>query len=694
MGGHVGLGVGARRTRPLDVPTIHRLDSLVIDQIAAGEVVERPASILKELVENALDAGASRIRVEFARGGCEHLAVVDDGCGMDATDLPLALERHATSKVRALDDLEAIVSYGFRGEALPSIAAIAQVDIITRRAEDGAGLHLSSQPGLPPRITPVGTAVGTRIDIRELFAKVPARRKFLKSTAAEAGACATVLTRLALAAPGIHFETVRDGKMLQRLPAAGSALERFQQVFGKLRPAAFPLEGEGFSGEALLTPPEQARPGYSHLYLFVNGRYVTDRALARALTFAYGSVIPPGRSPAGALFLALDPAEVDVNVHPQKLEVRFLRGEALYRALSRNLAYALAHHRWGSPVGSAYPAERNGQSGNTTARFDVQTASDNAAAQPWQRADASFDHHAGDARGGGAQSVGAVAQRAPGVAGAANVRAALPGRSTPGRGASGAGSLGYAERLLFSSGPAGSRVPVAEPTPNAPPQGEESPHASARGEAAGTLPLLDPLRAAHPEGLRRFSDLRVVGQVRRMYIVCEGPDGLVILDQHAVDERIHYARVQTQYREAKLRAQALLFPVTLELSEADTEAALAHEDELEALGFEVSRLGPKTLALRAAPLFARRADPEALFFDVLAELTHAGDRSFGDRIDTHLATMACHAAIRAGDLLTVAECEALLHQLDSAQPFQGHCPHGRPIAFEIAFSKLAREVGR
>ena len=687
------------------MPTIHRLDSLVIDQIAAGEVVERPASILKELVENAIDAGARRIRVELARGGCDHLAVIDDGCGMDAADLPLALERHATSKVRALDDLEAIVSYGFRGEALPSIASIAHVDIKTRRATESVGLHLSAQPGRAPRIMPTGTAVGTRVDIRELFAKVPARRKFLKSTAAEAGACATVITRLALAVPGIHFETVRDGKMQQRLPAAGSARERFQQLFPRLRPASFPLQAEDFTGEALLAAPEQARPGYTHLYLFVNGRFVTDRALARALTFAYGSVIPPGRSPPGALFLALDPAEVDVNIHPQKLEVRFLRGDALYRALSRHLAYALAHHRWGAAdVGGGQPAEREGLEGASAPRAGLQAEGARPAGyDTWPRAHTHLEQsertpHAGSERGTHAPSgseLGALDDAAR--------QSSSPGRASAGREASHVGSAGYAERLLFSSGAPGSRVPVAEPNPYAARQQGNAASRSASSanaiatpdtERAGALPLLDPLRTQHPEGLRRFSELRVVGQVRRMYIVCEGPDGLVILDQHAVDERIQYARVQTQYRQAKLRAQALLFPATLELSETDAEAALAHEDELEALGFEVSRLGPKTLALRAVPLFARRANPEALFFDVLAELTHAADRSFGDRIDTHLATMACHAAIRAGDLLTPPECEALLHQLDSAQPFQGHCPHGRPIAFEISFSKLAREVGR
>ncbi|MBL8608465.1 MAG: DNA mismatch repair endonuclease MutL [Myxococcales bacterium] len=315
---------------------IRRLPSHLVDQIAAGEVVERPASVVKELVENALDAGASRVRVELEAGGVASIVVNDDGEGMSPEDAVLAVERHATSKLRALEDLLAITSFGFRGEALPSIASVSKLTLVTRRRGDAEGTCVvTGAEG--PRRSPTGAAVGTTVTVKDLFFNVPARRKFLKATATESAHVGEVVLFAALARPDVTFQLVRDGKLARELLRAPSHEERTRQVFPHDELVACGREKDGVRLRALLSKPERARTGAQGLHLIVNGRPVRDHRLARAIAQAYGSTLEPGRYPVGVVYIDLPPGEVDVNVHPQKAEVRFARGRALYDAITAAL---------------------------------------------------------------------------------------------------------------------------------------------------------------------------------------------------------------------------------------------------------------------------------------------------------------------------------------------------------------------
>ncbi|MGF1469064.1 MAG: DNA mismatch repair endonuclease MutL [Sandaracinaceae bacterium] len=584
---------------------IRVLDAALADQIAAGEVVERPASVVKELLENALDAGASTVRLAIEGGGVTRIRVQDDGHGMGPEDAPLSLRRHATSKIARAEDLSAIRTLGFRGEALPSIASVSRLRLKTRREDAVAGTEVTVEGGSPPVVRDVGCATGTVVEVADLFYNVPARRKFLKSVATESAHVSDVVRRAGLAHPRLRVELTRDGRKAIELLPVTTSVERARQVFPREPFSAVEGERSGVRIDAILGPPERARAGAGGLHLFVNQRPVRDRALARAVAFAFGSVLPPGRYPVGAVFVELDPDEVDVNVHPQKAEVRFARGREVYDAVTRLLAVGLGTSAWGgarsAPPPRPAPPEPSGP-------------------DPWGRAPPE------------------PAPRAP-------VNAVLPldpPLPTPGPGA--------------TSGPAG----VAAP----------------------------------PPGRGFFSSLRVLGQVRRMLIVCEGADGLHVLDQHAADERVRYDALRRRYRDREVPVQRLLAPVRVELDEAAVALLEERGEELRGLGMEVEMLGPGSAAVRGVPALLRRASPERLLRDVLGELGRRGERAFGDALDMALATMACHGAIRAGDDLSPEECRALLASLDRVEDFGGHCPHGRPVVYSVSFEQLERRLGR
>jgi DNA mismatch repair protein MutL len=337
------------------MPRIHRLSVDLTNKIAAGEVVERPASVVKELVENAVDASASRVRVEIDMGGLSRISVTDDGVGMDAADMALAVERHATSKITTIDDLSSIHTYGFRGEALPSIASVANVVLTSRTRDSGEGTEMTIRGDSAPTARPVGCAVGTTIEVRDLFWNVPARLKFLKSTATESANVGEAVVAAALARPDVAFVLSRDGKVAREYLSAKSRKERTEQVVSEERLETCLGERGPMRFEAYLSPPERARAGAVALHLFVNGRPVKDRHLARAIANAYGSVLEPGRYPVGVFYLELPLDRVDVNVHPQKAEVRFADGRAVHDAVTRELhatlarAFSLPEAPWPKP---------------------------------------------------------------------------------------------------------------------------------------------------------------------------------------------------------------------------------------------------------------------------------------------------------------------------------------------------------
>jgi DNA mismatch repair protein MutL len=618
---------------------IHILDAALADQIAAGEVIERPASVVKELLENALDAGARNVTIEIREGGSELMRVSDDGCGMDREDAALSLLRHATSKIRSQADLEAIATLGFRGEALPSIASVSRIRLSTRRAQDLEGCEVTSEAGAAQRVSPVGCAAGTSVEVRDLFFNVPARRKFLKSKATESAQIGEVCLRAALLDAGLRLTLLRDGRRAAEYLPAGDWAERAAHVLSDKR-VRIEDEHAGVRVRAVLGAPEDSRSGAGALHVFVNGRPVRERNLARSVAFAYGSVMPPGRYPLGVVHLDVARDEVDVNVHPQKAEVRFVRGREIHEAVTRVLARGLGTSAWKGPAARSpsFWSERL-PSGPLAAAFAA--TSSEPGADPW----------------GLDRVVAAGAQSAPALDAAAAAPSLLepPPRQPP---------LPYAP--FRAPAPAlAAAEPKAEAAP--PPAGHE---------AVGARPY------------------RALAQSRQLFIVAESAAGLVVIDQHAADERIHYQRLRAQYAARDVRAQRLLLPEQVELSEREAALLETHADQIALTGLEVALLGARSAAVRAVPALLRRAPPERLLRDLLDELSRSGERGFGDALDMALATMACHGAIRAGDPLSLPECQALLDSLATIGDFAGHCPHGRPIVFEIPFDELARKVGR
>ena len=569
---------------------IRVLPSDLIDQIAAGEVVERPASVVKELVENSLDAGARRIDVLVERGGVVSIRVVDDGCGMSADEARLALVRHATSKIASVDDLGRIRTLGFRGEALPSIAAVSRLTLTTRLPEADAATRIRTEGSEIVEVGPAGAAPGTQIEIRELFFNMPARRKFLKSEAAEAAAIGETMLRLALANPGVHFRLVQGERVALDLPPHATALERARAALP--RTSLFVAEGAeaGIFVQALLTPPEESGATSRGLYVLVNGRGVRDRALSHAVTMGFGELIPRGRYPQGVLRVEVPLGDVDVNVHPQKSEVRFARPADVQSAVRHVLLHRVANAPW---VPSRSPVE---------------------------------------------------ARQAPAAA-------VVP--SSP----------GCYDRLPASARPA----PAADAPGAGPP----------------------------PEGVRGyFAQLEVIGQLHGTYVVCQAPDELVLIDQHAAHERIAFERLRGAFAASRSQSQGLLPPLVLELVPEEVDIAREHGELLLRFGFDLAPFGERSLALRGAPRLLGGADPEPLLRDVLAELSATGQSRAVEERDEHvLATMACHSVVRAGDALSLEEMRALLRELDGTDR-RANCPHGRPVLLRMSLSELERRFGR
>jgi len=580
------------------------------NQIAAGEVVERPASVVKELVENALDAGASRVKVEIEQGGTTLVRVSDDGAGMDAEDATLAFARHATSKIHGKDDLFSLRTFGFRGEALPSIASVAKLRLVTREHDSREGTEVSVEGGAAARVRPAGAAEGTTVEVRELFYNVPARRKFLKSIGTESAHVADALLLAALARPDVSIFLVRDGRPAREWLRAGARRERATQAFDgeRLEPCAG--ERGPMRIEAYLGPPERARAGAVGLHLVVNGRAVRDRQLARAVAQAYGSVLEPGRYPVGVVYVDLPADLVDVNVHPQKAEVRFADARALHDAVTRELHRAMAR----------------------------------AFSLPGLGASRSF--------GAG--------------------RPATPLESSP--------------APLFAGG---------TPDPwRLQPDPDSSPGATLAERTA--VPATAPGGSPEPalfESSGFYASLEFLGQLRTMFLLCNGADGLYILDQHAAAERVTFHRLRRAFASRSIATQRLLIADVVELLPAEVATLEERADDVAALGVELRPVGASAVAVHAVPALLSRARPERIVRDLVAELGRAARRPFGDAADLVLATMACHGSIRAGDLLSREEASALLRSLDDID-FAGHCPHGRPVVTRIGYDELERRVGR
>lgn len=605
---------------------IRILPSQLIDQIAAGEVVERPASVVKELVENSLDAGARSITVDVEDGGARLIRVSDDGAGIARDELPLALSRHATSKIATLDDLESLVSLGFRGEALPSIASVARLTLTSRVAGDDHGWQIVASGGELGAPRPAARAPGTTVEVRDLFFNTPARRKFQRSEKTELGHIDATLRNLALARFDVELELTSNGRTVFVLPAAAEREgreRRVAQVCGDSfieHARYFSRAIEGLTISGWLAAPAFSRAQADMQYTFVNDRFVRDKLLRHAVRLGYRDVLFQARQPAYVVHLTLDPRRVDVNAHPAKLEIRFRDSQLVHDFVFRSVEAALASR--------------------------LEDATDVASAAP--------------------------------VHGATLARAPLP---------QGSGGARQAHLALAAGGGGRDSVRDAAIDSRAPYRPRQT---------AGYLPLYERLHA-RPKPLDVPADAEPVpplgfalAQLAGIYVLAQNASGLIIVDMHAAHERITYERLKSALAAQRLQSRALLVPVVLEVSVREADLVEQFGPELAAVGLDVVRRGPTRVAVNAVPLLLDGEDVEPMMRDLLSDLADGeGLGRVEARTNELLATMACHAAVRANRRLTLEEMNALLREMERTERSEA-CNHGRPTWTSVTLEELDR----
>jgi len=593
--------------------SIRRLPPALVNRIAAGEVVERPASALKELVENSLDASATQVSVRLSAGGLELIEVADDGCGMSPDEMRLSLERHATSKLPS-DAIDRVTSFGFRGEALPSIASVSRLTLESR-VRDADGWRIAIDHGQAAGEGPAALPHGTRIRVEGLFEKVPARRKFLRSPRSEYAACLDAVKRLAMARSDVAFSLENDGRRVLSLQPSEAPARVAELLAHELDRHGVGIDcmRNGLRLTGVISLPTFNRGMADQQYLFVNSRPVKDRLLAGAMRAAYRDLIARDRHPIAALFLDVPLDEVDVNVHPAKTEVRFrdpsaVRGlivGGLRRALDEESQRSAAREQAAAPVMWQTPSPRRGEGGGEAA---LAFAASHDSPSPWP------SPRWGD---------GTVAE----------------------------------DQRLFDHAPAARAEPATESVPS------------------------------YPLGVAR-------GQVAATYIVAEAEDGLVIVDQHAAHERLVLERMRAAREGGEVARQALLLPEVVELEEPDCDRLEGAASELGDLGLEIERFGPTAMMVRAVPAALGKTEIPGLLADLAAEIAEmGGPLLLREKLDHVAATIACHGSVRAGRVLSVAEMNALLREME-VTPRSGQCNHGRPTWVKLAHADIERLFGR
>jgi len=624
-------------------PRIQVLDPRLANQIAAGEVVERPSSVTKELIENAIDAGSQRIEVEIEQGGARLIKVRDDGIGIGEEDLPLALARHATSKIGSLEDLEGVSSLGFRGEALASISSVSRLELISNAEDDPRhGWRVVAEGrGMEARVTPAPHPRGTSVGVRDLFFNTPARRKFLRTEKTEFAHVEEAFRRQALSRYDIAWVLRHNQKVIHQLPAGHSAAARERRIASLLgknfieHARYIEREAGGIRLSGWVGLPTHSRSQADQQYFFVNGRVVRDRLVAHAVRQAYRDVLFNGRHPVFVLYLELDPDVVDVNVHPTKHEVRFRDGRMVHDFL-----YSSLHHSLASAKPAESAEEHDAEVADTSGASPQGEASEVAAEQPrWQQQGIALTHSP---------------DRHPG---AERVRRFMQGYQ--------ALHPNHEETLL---------------TPQPSPPSER--YSEVR-EAPLAMPDNDPT-APPPLGF-------ALGQLHGIYILAQNAEGLVLVDMHAAHERIVYERMKTQLAAAKgLDAQPLLVPVSIAASRAEVATAESEQEAIAKLGIELDIAGPETLLVRQLPALLAQADPEALVRQMLEELARYGrTHQVEARVHELLSTMACHGSVRANRRLTIDEMNALLRDMERTER-SDQCNHGRPTWTQMGLKALDR----
>lgn len=641
-------------------PRIQILPSDVIDQIAAGEVVERPAHLVKELVENAVDAGSTKIEVEYDQGG-RRVRVTDNGSGIEAEDLPRAIARHGTSKIIQANDLWALSSFGFRGEALASIGSVSRLSIQSRTAQEASSTQLVCEFGrvLPPEKT--GGNFGTTVLVEELFTNVPARLKFLKSEAGETSQIKATLRALALANESVEFRVRTKGRVEETWPAATSFLERAQAVTGAT--ALFLATGsyEDASAEIAFASPHDVGGNARGIQIFVQGRWVQDKSLQAAVIDAYRGLLMHGEFPVAVVRLRVSPSDVDVNIHPTKSQVKFRDPQVAFRAVNRTLRAALEKAPWlaqraesaaeATKVQSRMQAARAGWGSKTS---DISGAGNEAPARKLSIAELTRPYAPGsDASSETETETGTVTSSA-----AAETLATAPVASLGRFSAPEFDTIQFKQKKDWSPEP-------AEPSNSIP-----SPSAGA------------------------WSRLQVLGQAHLTYILAQDDHRLVMVDQHAAHERIAYERLMNAWMNGQAEMQPLLIPVTLELEPDQAEALISISHELEKLGVQIDQNGPQSVAIRSVPLTIKEKSLVIALKELAEEIVEKGGGfALEKKISDLCATMACHSVVRAGQSLSTDQMRKLLEQMDEF-PLSSFCPHGRPVSVDYPFAKLERDFGR
>jgi DNA mismatch repair protein MutL len=608
-------------------PTIQILPEELCNKIAAGEVVERPSSVVKELLENALDAGATEVLIELGGGGKTLIRMTDNGCGMNRQDALLCFERHATSKISTDDDLFALTTLGFRGEALASIASVSRMSLKTCDNVDGLGQHIQIEGGKIKKVEQLGLPVGTIVEVRNLFFNLPARKKFLRKDQTELGHAADVVSKLALARPDVSFRLLHQERLMLDLRHEKGLPERLAALLGRsLLRDMLPVDEAGSDTlrlAGLISRPDLNRSSTSHIYSFINGRYIRDRVVQHAIMDGYRHLLMKGRYPVVALFLTIDPALVDVNVHPTKHEVRFRDQGVVHDFIAAALQQTLKPSAW-------------------IAQPRASSAASAPALTPWRHQQPIHQHSPADA-----PAVPEPLVREDAQSFTFKQRSADPAADVA------AGEVSrYPETALLE------------------PMHQEDLPASVR------------------DGF--FSNLQILGQYHQTYILCQDQNDLVLIDQHAAHERIGFERLKRAYQHGGVLRQQLLFAEVFELDYKSAAALEEYLPELERLGFEVEPFGGKSFAVKALPALLATAPVATLVTDVALELERIGrEGQLTESIDDVLIMLACHRVIRANQALSHQEIKALLADLDAID-FKGHCPHGRPVSARMSLYEIER----
>lgn len=651
---------------------IRDLPDELVSQIAAGEVVERPASVVRELVDNALDAGATQITVRLLAGGVRLITVEDDGAGIPRDELPVALRRHATSKIADLHDLETVVTMGFRGEALAAIASVSEASILSRPAGQDSAYLLDARSG---ELRPAARNEGTSVEIKELFFSTPARRKFLKTDATELAHCVEAVRRHALARPEVGFAIWHEGKLLEQWRAVNVAspeealARRLADVLGEDFVAQSVAVQRG-SGSISVTGragvPDAARSRPDHQYCYVNGRFVRDKVIAHAARSAYEDVLHGQKQPIYALYISIDPARIDVNVHPTKIEVRFRDSREVHQAVKHAIEDALAVPRAAAQAAAAAAAEAASTGAGAIAPAASAAPAFGLAPRP-QQTHMPFGNSLPGQR---VSDMGALwaPMRTPEPAAAAAAAITTPRAEAP--------------------WPAALPLPLAAdelaPAPLSVP-----PAAAPAATPAAVGPALQPSVPPAADDAPHWPLGRAVAQIHGVYILAENAQGLVLVDMHAAHERIVYERLKSSLTDQqRIPSQPLLIPATFAATLQEVATAEAHAETLSQLGLEISPFSPKTLAVRAVPASLAQGNAVELARSVLGELGEHDATTVVQRARNEiLATMACHGAVRANRKLTLDEMNGLLRQMEVTER-SDQCNHGRPTWRQMSMREL------